>query len=110
MRTPTIMSKWLTFFLLIIFCVIFDTLPQSSFALDLFGFSFDENAFSNDANLVSGQLSYFGFSKWGYPITGNDHVDLNTALDGADLYTAIEGKWQDGRNLDYVVDVSSVPL
>jgi len=78
-------------------------------SINLFGYVFQDNAFSDSAQLISGKLDYWGFSKWGYPITGDDTIDLPHALNGSDLYTAIEGKLDNyNKNSYYTVEVNFV--
>ncbi len=81
---------------------------ESQAAINLFGYTFDDNAFSDNATYISGDIDYWGFSKWGYTITGDDHIDLDTALNNSDLYTMIEGVWDQGRNQDYVIEIDFI--
>ncbi len=75
-------------------------------AITMFGYDFEDTAFSDNATLVDGKLDYWGFSKWGYVITGNDNVDVDTALNGPDLYAHIEGKVNNANiKSAYTVDV-----
>ncbi|MHA1676033.1 MAG: PEP-CTERM sorting domain-containing protein [Candidatus Njordarchaeales archaeon] len=80
-------------------------LPQSVIALEMFGYSFDDNAFSDNANYISGNITYLDFAAGGHIITGNDEVDLNTALNGSDLYGCISGEKIEGIMHNYVVEL-----
>lgn len=77
----------------------------SAHALTLFGLDFDERAFSDNATKVSGDINYLGFSKDGLVITGDDDIDLDTALNGPDLFAFIEGVGDSSTKSAYVVDI-----
>jgi hypothetical protein len=82
------------------------TLPKVHANVTLFGYDFDDRAFADDASYVSGNISYWGFSKWGYAITGDHDIDLDTALAGNDLYTGIAGEEIEGLMHNYTVEVT----
>jgi len=93
--------------LLLFFCLISPAF--STHAITLFGYTFDDDAFSDNANYISGQISYWGFSKWGYTVTGDHNIDLDTALNGPDLYTGIEGQVDNfNKKSHYVVEIEFV--
>ena len=87
-------------------------IPMFCFALQkahanvtLFGYDFDDYAFADDISYVSGNITYWGFGKWGYEVTGDHDIDLDTALSGNDLYTGITGERIDGLMHNYTIGV-----
>jgi hypothetical protein len=80
-----------------------------AYAITLFGYNFDDDAFSDNANYISGDIDYWGFSKWGYTETGDDNIDLDSALNGSDLYTGIEGQADQLNNKShYIVEIEFI--
>ena len=82
--------------------------PRVYADIEMFGYSFDDNAFSDNASYVSGNITYWGFSKRGYEITGNHDIDLDWALNGNDLYTGISGEKIDEVLHNYIIEVEFI--
>jgi hypothetical protein len=76
--------------------------------IPMFGYTFDDNAFSDNATYVSGNIIYYGFSTIGYTETGDPNKDLPMALNGHNLNTCIEGAMVGGGESPYLIDVEFV--
>lgn len=55
--------KRLSVFVFILISISVQTLYAS---VDMYGTTFDDNAFADNVSYVSGDVAYWGFSKWGY--------------------------------------------
>jgi len=78
---------------------------ESQAAINLFGYTFDDNAFSDNATYISGDIDYWGFSKRGYVLTGDHNIDLDRAFNGPDLYTVAEGARIGGMHHNFKAEI-----
>lgn len=97
------MKKWIcliTIFLLS--CIIIE---NDAFSLDLYGYTFDDDAFADKAYFIDGTIEFGGFIP-----TGDISNDLNTALAGSNMSTWIRSQYDPIKDIrtGYTVELHFV--
>jgi len=96
------MKKLLYFHFLLL---LIHSVSNVAYCLELHGFNFDDNAFADNVVYISGKLEFGGFTP-----TGNDDIDLDTALTGANISTYLTSEYIPDLNIrtGYTVEIEFI--